>query len=121
MHGVLLSDKPVFINRNCDYETLIQNMKFCNKHFIVDSVKELIKIKKINLTDFLDTVKNVYTNANTIHYRGPFTFVDTMENTICQTPFRDGKFSYGIEKLHQAFAECGVELLVDGKTIIQTK
>ena len=110
IHGVLLSAKPVFINRNCDYETVIKNMKYCTKDFIVDSVKELIKIKKINLTDFLDTVKDVYTNANTIHYRGPFTFVDTMENIICQTPFRSGKFSH-IEKLHQAFAECGVELL----------
>lgn len=95
------SAKPIFINRNCDYETVIKNMKYCDKHFIVDSVKELTKINKINLTDFLDFQA----------YIGPFTFVDTMENIICQTPFRDGKFSYGIEKLHQAFAECGVELL----------
>lgn len=105
------SAKPVFIHRNCDYETLIKNMKFCNKHFIVDSVNELTKINKINLTDFL----------NFQAYIGPFTFVDIMGNTICQTPFRDGKFSYGIENLHQAFSECGVELLVDGKTIIRTK
>jgi hypothetical protein len=115
------SAKPIFINRNCDYETVIKNMKFCDKHFIVDSVKELTKINKINLTDFVVTEKNGYTNVNTLRYAGPFTFVDIMENTICQTPFRDDKFSYGIENLHQAFAECGVELLVDGKTIIQTK
>ena len=125
------SAKPIFINRNCDYETVIKNMKFCDKHFIVDSVKELIKINKINLTDFLDTVctrsttilshtGDSFANVNTVNYHGPFTFVDIMENTICQTPFRSGKFSQ-IENLHQAFAECGVELLVDGKTIIQTK
>lgn len=114
------SAKPIFINRNCDYETLIKNMKHCVKHFIVDSVKELTKINKINLTDFVVTEINGYTNVNTLRYAGPFTFVDTMENTLCQTPFSSGKFSR-IEKLHQAFAECGVELLVDGKTIIQTK
>ena len=45
---------PVFLERNASYEKLLNAMKTCSKHFIVDSIAAFPEIKKIDLAELVN-------------------------------------------------------------------
>jgi hypothetical protein len=105
----ILNTTPVFVERNASYEKLLNAMRTCSRHFIVDSIASFPEIKKIDLVDLFDEPK---------HTIEPNIMVDIDGNLICHCPAQGGKLEYSrVEKLDQAFAKYGVELLYKGKPI----
>jgi hypothetical protein len=100
---------PMFLERNASYEKLLNAMRNCSRHFIVDSIAAFPEIKKIDLADLVDKRINQVLPTNMIDIDG---------NVICITPMWGGKIEYSrVEKLDKAFAKFGVELLYKGKPI----
>jgi hypothetical protein len=100
---------PVFLERNASYEKLLNAMRNCSRHFIVDSIAAFPEIKKIDLADLVDKRINQVLPTNMIDIDG---------NVICSSPMWGGKIEYSrVEKLDKAFAKFGVELLYEGKPI----
>jgi hypothetical protein len=100
---------PVFLERNASYEKLLNTMRTCSKHFIVDSIAAFPEIKKIDLVDLFDAPK---------HTIMPNNMIDIDGNLICHCPALGGKIEYSrVEKLDKAFAKFGVELLYEGKSV----
>ena len=100
---------PVFLERNASYEKLLNAMRNCSRHFIVDSIAAFPEIKKIDLADLVDKrIKQIV----------PTNMVDIDGNVICNSPLNNNKLEYSrVEKLDQAFAKYGVELLYEGKSV----
>ena len=100
---------PVFLERNALYEDLLSTMRTCSRHFIVDSIAAFPEIKKIDLADLVDKrIKQIV----------PTNMVDIDGNVICNSPLNNNKLEYSrVEKLDQAFAKYGVELLYEGKSV----
>jgi hypothetical protein len=100
---------PVFLERNASYEKLLNAMKTCSVHFIVDSIAAFPEIKKIDLADLVDKrIKAIV----------PTNMVDIDGNVICNSPLNNSKLEYfRVEKLDKAFAKYGVELLYEGKSV----
>jgi hypothetical protein len=105
----IVNTTPVFLEKNASYEDLLSAMRTCSRHFIVDSIASFPEIKKIDLVDLFDEPK---------HTIVPNNMVDIDGNLICHCPAQGGKLEYSrVEKLDQAFAKYGVELLYKGKPI----
>jgi hypothetical protein len=100
---------PVFLERNASYEKLLNAIKTCSVHFIVDSIAAFPEIKKIDLADLVDKrIKAIV----------PTNMVDIDGNVICNSPLNNSKLEYfRVEKLDKAFAKYGVELLYEGKSV----
>jgi hypothetical protein len=100
---------PVFVERNASYEKLLNAMRTCSKHFIVDSIAAFPEIKKIDLAELVNKdVKQVL----------PTNMIDIDGNVICSSPLNNSKLEYfRVEKLDKAFAKFGVELLYEGKSV----
>ena len=100
---------PVFLERNASYEKLLNAMKTCSVHFIVDSIAAFPEIKKIDLAELVN---------KDVRCLKPNNMVDIDGNVICSSALNNNKLEYSrVEKLDKAFAKFGVELLYEGKSV----
>jgi hypothetical protein len=105
----IVNTTPVFLERNASYEKLLNAMRTCSKHFIVDSIAAFPEIKKIDLAELVN--KDIKTIVPTI-------MIDINGDIIYNQSISNGKIEYSrVEKLDKTFAKYGVELLYEGKPI----